>query len=159
MIYNYGQKNTFSDELIAFIFSCRSTSIRRSILWERYKKRRDISYSVYTQNIYRLRKRGLITERNGLYKLSDKGISYRKNPYSLINEKFKSENKILMIFDIPENKKRTREWVRRQIKNWNFKMIQKSVWVGKGPLPEEFKKRLKILGVEEGVKIFKIKSK
>lgn len=159
MVYNYGQRNTFSDELIAFIFSCRSTSIRRRILWERYKKRRDISYSFYSQNVYRLRKRGLIYTKNNLYKLSDKGVSYFKDPYNLIREKIKPENKILLIFDIPENKKRTREWIRRQIKNWNFKMIQKSVWLGWGPLPVEFKKRLNILGVDKGVKVFKIKPK
>ncbi len=128
-------------------------------MWERYKRRRDISYSVYTQSIYRLGKRGLINTKNDSYKLSSKGISYCENPYNPIREKIKPENMVLVIFDIPENKKKTREWIRRQIKNWNFKMIQKSVWVGRGPLPEEFKKRLNILGVKEGVKMFKIKSK
>lgn len=152
-------KSTISDELIAFIFSCKSTSIRRKILWERIQKRRNISKQIYNQNVYRLRKKGLISCKAEDYVLSEKGISYHKNPYRLIKENINKKNKIIFIFDIPENKRKVREWIRNQIKFWDFKMIQKSVWVGYGPLPSEFMDRLKLLEVDKCVKVFNVVSK
>ena len=152
-------KNTISDELIAFLFSARSTSIRKKILWERIQKRRDISKQIYNQNVYRLKKKGFIYCKNEGYFISEKGVSYYKNPYRHIKEKITAKNKIIFIFDIPENKKKVREWVRDQIKFWDFEMIQKSVWVGQGPLPVEFLNRLKLLGVEKCVRVFNVKSK
>ena len=156
---NYLNETTFTDELIAFLLSCRSNSIRKSILWERVSKRRNISKSVYNQNLYRLKERGLIVADEDLYKLSKKGVTYYRNPYKLIKEKLVKKNKIIIIFDIPENKKRVREWIRKQIKFWDFKMIQKSVWIGYGPLPKEFSRTLKVLKCEDGVKIFNVQSK
>ena len=51
--------------------------------------------------------------------------------------------KILISFDIPETKKKIRDWLRNQIKYWDFEMIHKSLWLGYGPLPKEFNDRLK----------------
>ena len=62
----------------------------------------------------------------------------------------------MIIFDIPENQRKVRTWIRNQIKDWDFEMIQKSVWIGYGPLPKEFTERLKNLGVNDGVKIFNL---
>ncbi len=156
---DYLDKNTFSDELIAFLFSCHSNSIRKKILWERLRNRQNLSRSIYTQNIYRLKKRGIIKNEKDSYILSKKGIIYHSNPYKIIKNKPTKKQKILLIFDIPEVQKKSREWVRRQIKLWDFKMIQKSVWAGNGPLPKEFFDRLKILKIEKCVKTFKVQSK
>ena len=65
--------------------------------------------------------------------------------------------KVLISFDIPEIKKKTRDWLRNQIKYWDFEMIHKSLWLGHGPLPKEFNDRLKYLGIYENVRIFKIR--
>ena len=153
------EQNTFSDELIAFLFSCRSNSIRKKILWERLKDRRDISRSIYDQSIYRLKNKGLISVEKDLYKLSKKGLGHHQNPYKIIKEKPQKKHKIIIIFDIPESKRKTRDWLRRQIRDWDFKMIQKSVWVGYGSLPKEFNDRLKILKIKECIKIFNVQSK
>lgn len=155
---NYYEEATFTDYLIAFLFSCRSISIRNSILYERIKKRREISRKAFNQSIYRLKKRGFIEGVDEGYRLSSKGKIYYSNPYNKIKEKSGKKEKIIVLFDIPEKNKKIREWIRRQIKFWDFKMIQKSVWLGSGPLPKEFDKRLKELKVENGVKIIKIKN-
>lgn len=159
MVMDYLEETTFSDQLIAFLFSCRSTSIRREILWNRVKKRRRISKAVFYQSIYRLKKRGFIEGVDECYKLSNKGKIYYSNPYNKIKEKIKKDRKIILMFDIPDKNKRAREWIRRQLKFWNFKMEQESVWIGYGPLPEEFKKRLIELKVDNGVKIFNVQNK
>jgi DNA-binding transcriptional regulator PaaX len=152
-------KTTFADELIAFLFSCRSTSIRKKILWERMQEKYKISGNTYYQNIFRLKKRGILEDKNGILCLSQKGKIFFQNPYRKITKKPIKNNKILVIFDIPETKKKVREWIRGQIKEWDFEMVQKSVWIGYGPLPSEFTERLKFLKVDNGVKIYNLQQK
>ena len=152
-------ETTFTDELIAFLLSCHSNSIRKKILWERIQKKRKISQNIYCQNIYRLKKRGILEDKNDTFYLSQKGRVFFQNPYKKVKEKPLKDNKILVIFDIPETKRKVRTWIRNQIKEWDFEMIQKSVWIGYGPLPKEFTERLKILKVNDGVKIYNLRKK
>src|SRR5665648_459468 len=63
---------------------------------------------------------------------------------------------LLLIYDIPETRKNERDWFRRQLKNFDFIMIQKSVWVGPSPLPEDFIIYLKRIGLREEFKTFKL---
>ena len=65
--------------------------------------------------------------------------------------------KILISFDIPETKKKIRDWLRNQIKYWDFEMIHKSLWLGYGPLPKEFNERLALLGINKNVRVFRLK--
>lgn len=156
---NQRYKNTFSEELIAFLFSCQSHKMRRAILYEFAKKRFEMEKSVYRQNIYRLKKNGFITQKNDNIYLSTKGIYRYTNPYKHLKGKIEKKNKIIFIFDIPENKRKIREWLRNQIKFWDLEMIQKSVWVGYGPFPSEFMNRLKLLEVDKCIRIFNVQSK
>jgi len=156
---HYLNETTFTDELIAFLFSCRSNSIRKKILWEQVQKRRRISNATYRQSIYRLRERGLIETKKDTLFLSEKGKKVFLDPYKKIKTSPLRNNKILIIFDIPEPKKKVREWIRNQIKDWDFEMVQKSVWIGYGPLPEEFSKRLKLLGVSDNVKVYNLQKR
>jgi len=41
-------------------------------------------------------------------------------------------------FDVPEKDRLKREWLRSALKNNKFKMLQKSVWIGRRKLPEKF---------------------
>jgi hypothetical protein len=63
---------------------------------------------------------------------------------------------LLLIYDIPEGKKKERDWFRRQLKNFDFVMIQRSVWVGPSPLPKEFLNYLRRIGLEKEFKTFKL---
>jgi DNA-binding transcriptional regulator PaaX len=60
------------------------------------------------------------------------------------------------MYDIPEEKKKERDWFRRQLKNFDFVMIQRSVWVGPSPLPQNFLGYLKNLGLQKRFKTFKL---
>ncbi len=62
----------------------------------------------------------------------------------------------IVIFDIPEEEKRKRWWLRNALQNLNFKMLQKSVWIGKSFLPEKFIKDLSNLRLLSYVKIFSV---
>jgi hypothetical protein len=63
---------------------------------------------------------------------------------------------LLLIYDIPEGRKKERDWFRRQLKNFDFVMIQRSVWVGPSPLPKDFLIYLKNIGLQKEFKTFKL---
>ena len=44
----------------------------------------------------------------------------------------------MVIFDIPEKKRDDRNWLRWQLIGYDYKLLQKSVFVGKQPLEENF---------------------
>lgn len=63
---------------------------------------------------------------------------------------------LLLIYDIPEVRKKERDWFRRQLKNFDFIMIQRSVWVGPSPLPLDFLDYLKRISLHGEFKTFKL---
>lgn len=100
--------------------------------------------------IYKLEKDGLIkkTDRGKSLrlKLTSKGSEFleflkRKKKDALskpIYDSAKSDQTIIVIFDVPEDERRKRDWLRAALKNIGLKPIQKSVWAGKAKLPREF---------------------
>jgi len=130
---------------------------------------------IYNQNkqkyynlIYKLKRDNLIkenTEKNKKYfVLTEKGesklfdlLARRKNKFpENIYNKENGNNLIIVAFDIPEIEKRKREWVRAALKNLDFKMIQKSVWVGKVKIPKQFLDDLLKLRLIDFVEIFEV---
>ncbi|MEK7572511.1 MAG: CRISPR-associated endonuclease Cas2 [Patescibacteria group bacterium] len=67
-----------------------------------------------------------------------------------------AQKNLILMYDIPHTMKKERDWFRRQLKNFGFIMIQKSVWVGPSPLPKDFISYLKKVGIEKEFKTFKI---
>ena len=55
-----------------------------------------------------------------------------------------SPKNLILMYDIAEEKKKERDWLRRQLKNFKFIMIQRSEWVGPSQLPKEFIKYILI---------------
>ena len=73
-----------------------------------------------------------------------------------IYEKEKGDQVIIVIFDIPESEKSKRNWLRSVLKNLNFEMVQKSVWIGKTKIPKLFLEDLGTLKIIEFVEIFEV---
>ena len=63
---------------------------------------------------------------------------------------------LLLIYDIPEGRKKERDWFRRQLIKFRYIMIQKSVWVGPSPLPKDFLSYLKEIKIKDNFKTFKL---
>lgn len=111
----------------------------------------------------KLKNEGLIikeTKNGGIFwKITKEGRDWllklrpKKKSYSKINQS--NEIKIV-VFDIPEKKRGYRDWLREVLKNLKFKMLQKSVWVGKTVLPEEFFNDLQRFGLLSYIEIFSI---
>lgn len=151
---------TALDHLVAFLLSVRSVRIYRKILWSRvHARQKGLSSSAFSQHIYRLNKKGIIkAQRNFIYINKESLLDFSTKKNSVIKGISPNKTgKILISFDIPEKHKKARDWLRNQIKYWDFEMIHKSLWLGNGPLPKEFNERLKQLGVFENVRIFKVR--
>ena len=88
-------------------------------------------------SLYRLMQKGLVEKsKAGGYKISEFGGKYlihRNNNYTFSwDKKYR-----IVIFDIPEFLRRERDWFRSQLKFLEYKLLQKSVFVGKKPIPIE----------------------
>jgi len=103
------------------------------------KKRPNFEAITIRQSIGRLQKLGFVEKVGGKYSLSEKGkkladyiLTRKKNLASEWDGKYR-----VVIFDIPEKQYKTRDWLRRELYMLNYKKLQKSVFIGKQPLPKD----------------------
>jgi len=93
-----------------------------------------------------------------VWRITRKGKRYLENPKDI--ELPKSDDKIrLVIFDIPEEQRKKRDWLRVQLRICDFKQLQRSVWVGKRPLLEDLVDKINVMGISECVHIFSVGEK
>jgi hypothetical protein len=111
----------------------------------------------------KIKYKGVSTNLFGLPDLSndnskkEKNIIKREYLRSFVFDFGKNAPKnLLLMYDIPHARKKERDWFRRQLKNFDFIMIQKSVWVGPSPLPKEFLDYLKRIDLHKEFKTFKL---
>ena len=88
-------------------------------------------------------------------KKNDRKRNFYHTAFSSPFKKDSPKNLILM-YDVVEEKKKERDWFRRQLKNFDYIMIQRSIWVGPSPLPKEFLNYVKSIGLQDHLKTFKL---
>jgi DNA-binding transcriptional regulator PaaX len=124
----------------------------------RFKKYSTRSFHV---TIDRLKRKGIIEkELNGVV-LSKYGKEYVRKKFDSLRQFDKpaiisNDKNLLVMFDVPVEKKGEREWLRWHLKKFGYIMIQHSVWVGPSPLPKEFKDYLKKINLDKCIKTFKL---
>ncbi|MFY9462807.1 MAG: hypothetical protein WAP52_01335 [Candidatus Sungiibacteriota bacterium] len=119
----------------------------------------------------RLRREGLVA-RDGARKTSSWHITGRGRGHLRVlsvtaNPLPKSEHNIpkkdgklrIVVFDIPESERRKRDWLRTQLLACDFEPLQKSVWTGTRPLPEELIEEIDALDLGACVHIMSIGQK
>ena len=119
---------------------------------------------VYTQKVFNYK--GLKTNSFGIpiFLLGDKSDRIKKEgrKRKFYNTSFSSPFKkdspknLLVMYDIPTEKKKERDWFRRHLKKFDYIMIQQSVWVGPSPLPKEFIQYVESIGLKKQLKTFKL---
>lgn len=62
----------------------------------------------------------------------------------------------IVAFDIPEKERRKRDWLRMCLAEMDFEKLQKSVWVGKGAVDENFIHALRERDLSSSVHIFAV---
>lgn len=104
--------------------------------------------------LYQLQKQGLVEKKkqnkNSFWQIKNAGIEKLKKirtmktfSVSSINYREEQDNLKIIAFDIPAKEDRKRHWLRAVLKRLGFTMLQKSVWVGKKKIPENFLRDLK----------------
>lgn len=111
------------------------------------KKKKKMKFKEMTirQSVWRLKKMGFVRQDNNGYKLTEKGFKlaqYILQKKKVISRKWDGKFR-LVIFDIPEEKKEIRVWLREELYLLSYQGLQKSVFVGKNPLPEDLIKEIK----------------
>lgn len=149
---------SLTDLIIATLFSYRSSYTFKKLISDRkFKKHKENNIRV---TLSKLHSKGYIDRSKLGWYLTQKGKEKNKEIYlfGYIPSPFKNKqnNNTIIAFDIPEKNKRTRNWLRNQIKIFGYSLLQKSLWIGPGPLPESFLKRLEDLNIRKNVKMFRI---
>ncbi len=137
------------------------TRIMRDILG--LDSRRHVSRRTFSTMLSRLKKDGLVERsggtRSALWRLTDQGKEYLKRERAKVNLAEKEDGiGRLVIFDIPEQERGKRNKIRSELVCANFKPLQKSVWIGYCPLPEDFLVFLDDLRLKGKVHIFSIQN-
>jgi DNA-binding PadR family transcriptional regulator len=112
-------------------------------------------------NLYRLKKQKLIDYNSNkkVYFITNKGkefTTYIKDRYFILKKPWDKEIRIV-IFDIPEEKRGYRDWFRQELYLLEFKLLQKSVFIGKYPLPQSLIKEIDNHNLTPYVFIFTVK--
>ena len=111
--------------------------------------------------INRLKEKEIIEKELTGIVLSKKGKEYVRKKYDSLKQfdnpgNLPKERTLLVMFDIPTEKKAHREWLRWHLKKFNYIMVQKSAWVGPYPIPKEFHQYLKNIKLDKCIKTFKL---
>lgn len=120
------------------------------------------------QVIYTMKKQGLIqklaNDSKAILKITEKGINKKKKLEKSFDQRIpmetyqseKGSELVIVSFDIPENARFKRNWLRSVLKNLGLRMLQKSVWIGKIKIPEELIDDLRKYNILQFIEIFSV---
>lgn len=112
-------------------------------------------YEFY-QGIKRLRDQGFvkqikdIDQHKVILELTEKGKYYLKIENALSKKEWDGKWR-LIVFDIPESKRRLRNTLRQKLKEWGFIYWQKSLWASKKDIAGPLRDFIKDLNLEDWV--------
>lgn len=150
---------TIGDYVIAFLSMSRNMRRNEQIWKDLKKKYKTISKGTYNTTLARLKKKELIVKLKNEWVLTAQGRKQLKRQQDWQPPSVNSKESLLVCFDIPETRKRERNWLREQLRTFSYHMIQKSIWRGPGPLPPGFYGFLKETGLLKMVHIFRLAPK
>lgn len=128
----------------------------------RYKYNKKQSKEHFSQFIYYLKKKGYIKIKNLENKkgvlLTKRGVkkALRAKFKTKGREKRKDEKWQMVIFDVPEKKRKARDLFRENLNFLGYKMLQQSVWVSPYDVLKETETMIRENNLDSYVKIFLI---
>lgn len=137
-------------ELVPYPFESKYQHIQRLRQYDRQQ---------ISRALWDLSKQGLVKKiprkRKIYYKLTDLGRARSlKYAYGRKSKQLKTNGlSTIIIFDIPEEKKKARDFLRRFLVQNGFIMLQRSVFIGRWQMHPEFRELLKELKIELNVSV------
>ena len=133
----------------------------KDVYWEKYKDRK--KRERFTNFIYKLQRNGYLKKLRIKNKtaimLMPRGMEriFTIN-LKVINKKLRNDKKWHMVlFDIPENKKRERDLFRKALRYLGYKKLQKSIWVCPYDIGKETKELIKRYNLKEFIELLLVK--
>lgn len=100
-----------------------------------------------------------IKDNENYYKITDKGESYFDETLKILKLPSKWDGKWrLVLFDIPENKRASRDKLRRALSGLGMGILQASVWISPIDISKEVDDIRKHLKLENNIKYFQVTS-
>ena len=132
-------------------------------LIEKYRKLRNkqqfnkLIYNLKRNNYIKIKslkgKQAIVLTGRGV----DKALKARFKIEGLQDRKKRKDGKwIMIIFDVPEKYKKSRELLRSVLQNLGYKMFQKSAWITPYDVSEKTEELLQFYNLEKYVKVFLI---
>ena len=98
----------------------------------------------------------LFSDENEVNKTKIPKRKYSEYKHFVHNFPVSAPRDTVVLLDIASDKRSERDWLRYQLKGFNYSLIQKGVWVGQSPLPKEFIRYANSLGFLDKLKILKL---
>ena len=96
------------------------------------------------------------SDKNSTIRSGIPGRKYYQYRYFNFNFPISAPRDLVVVYDIPKDKKKERDWFRRHLKKFDYIMIKQSVWVGPSPLPKEFIAYVKSIGLSKQLVTLKL---
>lgn len=116
----------------------------------------ELNKSTLSQALKRLRERGLIefvSDEKLEYRLTDSGKQKAVWEALIVDKKEWDGKWRVVIFDIPEKRRRARNLLRASLKQWEFVQWQKSVWATKKDCTKPLRNFIKSVGIKDWVMV------
>ena len=120
-----------------------------------------VSRNTFQATLSRLKKKGYVAnEKRGVWNITEAGKKYVLSKLPRLHRTGKkvpaTAKNMIVVFDIPESKRKMRDWLRIELVALGFEMLQKSVWFGPAPLPEKFIHTLDEWSIAPHLKFFSV---
>ncbi len=116
----------------------------------------DLKKASLAQALKRLREGGLIelvSDEKLNFRLTDKGKEKAVLASLKFDDKKWDKRWRIVIFDVPEKRRKARDLLRSKLKQWGFIHFQKSVWGTKKNCTKALRDFIKVVGIEEWVMV------
>ena len=116
--------------------------------------------SSFRATMCRLKQKGFVKGTGDKWRITESGFNFSKQDQSPkkfpkhSRQKLDGQKNLIVSFDIPEEFKSGRNWLRQELFGLGFTMLQKSVWWGPGPLPKGFIEAIEELDLLKYIKFF-----
>jgi hypothetical protein len=94
--------------------------------------------------------------KKSITRVGEKGRRYFQYKCFVHNFKNTAPKDLIIMYNLPKDKKKEREWLLRHLQKFDYIMIQRSVWVGPSPLPKDFLNYVKKMGLSDKIRTLKL---